>query len=58
MKLKRLIAAAVAMALTFSISMPAFAATYDLKNGSITISADENGQTVKWGGVTSNRMMM
>ena len=50
MKLKRLISSIVALVLVLSMSVPAFAATWYLEDGDITVSADGNGQTVKQDG--------
>lgn len=50
MKLKRLISAIVALALVLSMSVSAFAADWYLEDGDITVSANENGQSVQQGG--------
>lgn len=50
MKLKRLISAIVALVLVFSMSVSAFAADWYLEDGDITVSANENGQSVQQGG--------
>lgn len=50
MKLKRLISAIVALALALSMSVSAFAAEWYLEDGDITVSANENGQSVQQGG--------
>ena len=49
MKLKRLLSAIVALVLVLSLSVSAFAGTWYLEDGDITVSANENGQTVKQG---------
>lgn len=52
MKLKRLISAIVALALVLSMSVSAFAADWYLEDGDITVSANENGQSVQQGAIT------
>lgn len=45
--LRQVAAAAVALSMAVSLSAPAFAATFDLSNGGLMITADESGITVK-----------
>lgn len=45
--LRQVAAAAVALSMAVSLSAPAFAATFDLSNGGLVITADESGITVK-----------
>ena len=49
MKKKRILSAALALLLIASLSVTAFADTYDLANGSVEVSATENGQSVTQG---------
>ncbi len=49
MKIKRLISAAIALLLVASLPVTAFAADWYLEDGSITVSADNSGQTVTQG---------
>lgn len=44
--LRQIAAAAVALSMAASLSAPAFAATFDLSNGGLVITADESGITV------------
>ena len=46
MRSKRLVSAAIAVILAVCLPVTAFAQTYDLSKGSITVTADENGQYV------------
>lgn len=48
--LRQVAAAAVALSMAVSLSAPAFAATFDLSNGGLVITADKNGITVKQDG--------
>lgn len=48
--LRQIAAAAVALSMAVSLSAPAFAATFDLSNGGLVITADESGITVKQDG--------
>lgn len=48
--LRQVAAAAVALSMAVSLSAPAFAATFDLANGGLVITADESGITVKQDG--------
>ena len=50
MKLKRLISSIIALVLVLSMSVSAFADTWYLEDGDITVSADGNGQSVQQGG--------
>ena len=45
--LRQVAAAAVALSMAVSLSAPAFAATFDLSNGGLVITADGSGITVK-----------
>ena len=45
--LRQVAAAAVALSMAVSLSAPAFAATFDLSNGGLVITADESGITVE-----------
>lgn len=45
--LRQIAAAAVALSMAVSLSAPAFAATFDLSNGGLVITADDSGITVK-----------
>lgn len=45
--LRQIAAAAVALSMAVSLSAPAFAATFNLSNGGLVITADESGITVK-----------
>ena len=47
--LRRAAALMAALSITVSLAAPAFAGTYYIDNGDITITKDENGQTVKQG---------
>ena len=49
MKIKHLISAALALLLACSLPVSAFAAEYDLAEGSVTVIATESGQTVTHG---------
>ena len=46
---RRAAALLAALSITVSLAAPAFAGTYYIDNGDITITKDENGQTVKQG---------
>ena len=46
---RRAAALMAALSITVSLAAPAFAGTYYIDNGDITITKDENGQTVKQG---------
>lgn len=48
--LRQVAAAAVALSMAASLSAPAFAATFNLSNGGLVITADESGITVKQDG--------
>ena len=48
--LRQVAAAAVALSMAVSLSAPAFAATFDLSNGGLVITADKSGITVKQDG--------
>lgn len=48
--LRQIAAAAVALSMAVSLSAPAFAATFNLSNGGLVITADESGITVKQDG--------
>lgn len=48
--LRQVAAAAVALSMAVSLSAPAFAATFNLSNGGLVITADKNGITVKQDG--------
>lgn len=48
--LRQVAAAAVALSMAVSLSAPAFAATFDLANGGLVITANESGITVKQDG--------
>lgn len=48
--LRQIAAAAVALSMAASLSAPAFAATFDLSDGGLVITADKNGITVKQDG--------
>lgn len=52
--LRQVAAAAVALSMAVSLSAPAFAATFDLSNGGLVITADESGITVKQDGQTGS----
>ena len=52
--LRQIAAAAVALSMAASLSAPAFAATFDLSNGGLVITADESGITVKQDDGTSS----
>ena len=45
--LRQVAAAAVALSMAGSLSAPAFAATFDLSNGGLVITANDSGITVK-----------
>ena len=49
MKKKRILSAALVLLLVASLPVTAFADTYDLANGSVEVSATENGQSVTQG---------
>ena len=49
MKMRRLLSAIIALLLVVNLSVTAFAAEWYLEDGDITVSASENGQTVKQG---------
>lgn len=48
--LRQVAAAAVALSMAVSLSAPAFAATFDLSNGGLVITANDSGITVKQDG--------
>lgn len=48
--LRQIAAAAVALSMAVSLSAPAFAATFDLSNGGLVITANDSGITVKQDG--------
>ena len=52
--LRQVAAAAVALSMAVSLSAPAFAATFDLSNGGLVITADGSGITVKQDNGTSS----
>lgn len=52
--LRQIAAAAVALSMAVSLSAPAFAATFDLSNGGLVITAGESGITVKQDDGTSS----
>ena len=52
--LRQVAAAAVALSMAVSLSAPAFAATFNLSNGGLVITADESGITVKQDDGTSS----
>ena len=52
--LRQVAAAAVAMSMAGSLSAPAFAATFDLSNGGLVITAGESGITVTQDGQTGS----
>lgn len=52
--LRQVAAAAVALSMAVSLSAPAFAATFDLSNGGLVITAGESGITVKQDGQTGS----
>lgn len=52
--LRQVAAAAVARSMAVSLSAPAFAATFNLSNGGLVITADESGITVKQDDGTSS----
>lgn len=49
MKLRRLLSCILALLLASSLPLTAFAAEYDLAQGSVTVNASESGQTVTHG---------
>ena len=49
MKMRRLLSAIIALLLVVNLSVTAFAAEWYLEDGDITVSANENGQTVQQG---------
>lgn len=52
--LRQVAAAAVALSMAVSLSAPAFAATFDLSNGGLVITADKSGITVTQDGQTGS----
>ena len=50
MKLRRMVSCMMALLLVCSLPLAAFAEEYDLANGSITVTANTDGQTVNQGG--------
>lgn len=52
--LRQVAAAAVALSMAVSLSAPAFAATFDLSNGGLVITANDSGITVKQDGQTGS----
>lgn len=52
--LRQVAAAAVALSMAVSLSAPAFAATFDLSNGGLVITANDKGITVEQDGGTSS----
>lgn len=50
--LRQVAAAAVALSMAVSLSAPAFAATFDLSNGGLVITANDKGITVTQDGQT------
>lgn len=52
--LRQIAAAAVALSMAVSLSAPAFAATFDLSNGGLVITAGESGITVTQDGQTGS----
>ena len=52
--LRQVAAAAVALSMAVSLSAPAFAATFDLSNGGLVITAGESGITVTQDGQTGS----
>ena len=52
--LRQVAAAAVALSMAVSLSAPAFAATFDLSNGGLVITANDSGITVKQDDGTSS----
>lgn len=52
--LRQVAAAAVALSMAVSLSAPAFAATFNLSNGGLVITAGESGITVKQDGQTGS----
>lgn len=52
--LRQIAAAAVALSMAVSLSAPAFAATFDLSNGGLVITANESGITVEQDNGTSS----
>ena len=50
MKLRRMVSCMMALLLVCSLPLVAFAEEYDLANGSITVTANTDGQTVNQGG--------
>lgn len=54
--LRQVAAAAVALSMAVSLSAPAFAATFDLSNGGLVITADESGITVTQGNGAASKI--
>ena len=52
--LRQVAAAAVALSMAVSLSAPAFAATFDLSNGGLVITANDDGITVEQDDGTSS----
>ena len=52
--LRQVAAAAVALSMAVSLSAPAFAATFDLSNGGLVITANDKGITVEQDDGTSS----
>ena len=52
--LRQIAAAAVALSMAVSLSAPAFAATFDLSNGGLVITANDKGITVEQDNGTSS----
>ena len=52
--LRQVAAAAVALSMAVSLSAPAFAATFDLSNGGLVITANDKGITVEQDNGTSS----
>ena len=52
--LRQIAAAAVALSMAVSLSAPAFAATFDLSNGGLVITANDKGITVEQDNATSS----
>ena len=54
--LRQVAAAAVALSMAVSLSAPAFAATFDLSNGGLVITADDSGITVTQGNGAASKI--
>lgn len=54
--LRQVAAAAVALSMAVSLSAPAFAATFNLSNGGLVITADKSGITVKQGNGAASKI--